>query len=152
MDWYSWLSNSGLDPSLVYEYSLLFSRNELEECDVAHFNHEFLQSMGIAIAKHRIEILKLAKKEKSMSPRRLLAVIHRTRRFLSRYLSSLIQRDGSAIVVVPRPTYHGGGHWKGSAMLRRSKRPALLLKHNRRMITGGEEVGWDSMFKNLKPT
>ncbi|GMP34592.1 hypothetical protein CsSME_00007398 [Camellia sinensis var. sinensis] len=48
MDWFSWLSKTGLEPSLVYEYGLSFSHNELEEDDIAYFNHEFLQSMGIS--------------------------------------------------------------------------------------------------------
>nr|KYP56778.1 hypothetical protein KK1_003025 [Cajanus cajan] len=63
MDWFSWLSKTGLEPSLVYEYGLTLAHNELEEEDMFYFNHEFLQSMGISIAKHRLEILKLARKE-----------------------------------------------------------------------------------------
>ncbi|XP_019168384.1 PREDICTED: uncharacterized protein LOC109164086 [Ipomoea nil] len=65
MDWYSWLSkSSSLDPSHVYEYGLAFTRNELKDEDLRHFNHEFLQSMGISVAKHRLEILKLARNSK----------------------------------------------------------------------------------------
>ncbi|KAJ6331941.1 hypothetical protein OIU76_010340 [Salix suchowensis] len=63
MDWFSWLSRSGLDPSLIYEYGLAFARNELQAEDLAYFDHEFLLSMGISIAKHRLEILKLARKD-----------------------------------------------------------------------------------------
>uniref|UniRef100_A0A6N2K120 SAM domain-containing protein n=1 Tax=Salix viminalis TaxID=40686 RepID=A0A6N2K120_SALVM len=63
MDWFSWLSRSGLDPSLIYEYGLAFARNELQAEDMAYFDHEFLQSMGISIAKHRLEIIKLARKD-----------------------------------------------------------------------------------------
>ncbi|KAJ0075135.1 hypothetical protein Patl1_34630 [Pistacia atlantica] len=93
MDWYSWLSKSSLEPSLVYEYGLAFAHNELEEEDIAYFNHEFLQSMGISIAKHRLEILKLARKEKgATTPRpvsRLLFAIKRTKRSLAKYLRNL---------------------------------------------------------------
>ncbi|BAT79902.1 hypothetical protein LR48_Vigan04g027000 [Vigna angularis] len=63
MDWFSWLSRTSLEPSLIYDYGLAFARNELQLEDATYFNHEFLQSMGISIAKHRLEILKLAKKE-----------------------------------------------------------------------------------------
>ncbi|WVZ79209.1 hypothetical protein U9M48_026815 [Paspalum notatum var. saurae] len=64
MDWYAWLSRTGLAPSLTHEYGRLFSRNELEPGDAPHFDHDLLKSMGIAVAKHRLEILKLAKKQK----------------------------------------------------------------------------------------
>ncbi|CAN6207138.1 unnamed protein product [Urochloa humidicola] len=63
MDWYAWLSRTGLAPALTHEYGRLFSRNELEPGDAAHFDHDLLKSMGIAVAKHRLEILKLAKKQ-----------------------------------------------------------------------------------------
>lgn len=63
MDWFSWLSRTTLEPSLIYDYGLTFARNELQLEDARYFNHEFLQSMGISIAKHRLEILKLVKKQ-----------------------------------------------------------------------------------------
>ncbi|XP_073013258.1 uncharacterized protein [Typha latifolia] len=145
MDWYSWLSKSSLDPALVYEYYLLFSQNELEEEDIPHFNHEFLQSMGISIAKHRLEILKLAKKEKNKSPppapmARLLAMIHRTKNCLARYVYTLVHRDSSAIVVVPRRSYDsggGGGRRKGRSILKRSNRKPAVGVQSRAMITDG---------------
>lgn len=62
MDWLAWLSKSSLEAHLVYEYGHAFARNELDEGDISYFNHEFLQSMGVSIAKHRLEILKLARK------------------------------------------------------------------------------------------
>ncbi|KAK9073489.1 hypothetical protein SSX86_007813 [Deinandra increscens subsp. villosa] len=49
IDWFSWLSKTCLEESLVYEYGMVFSRNELEEDDITYFNHEFLQSMGISV-------------------------------------------------------------------------------------------------------
>ncbi|KAG1363243.1 hypothetical protein COCNU_11G000700 [Cocos nucifera] len=190
MDWYSWLSKSNLEHGLTYNYSLIFSHNELEEEDIIHFNHELLQSMGISIAKHRLEILKLAKKSKAKSPwpvAGLFAAIDKTKKCVAKYIHSLVHRDNSAIVVVPRPSY-GGARWKG-AMLKRSKR-LVQMKQGRLMLTeagvkvagknsasygtrptaynnrrseksgvgygfwrsGMEEIRWDSMFQDLKPT
>lgn len=182
MDWYSWLSKSGLEPSLAYDYSLLFTHNELEEEDIPHFDHEFLLSMGISIAKHRLEILKLANKSKTSrsAPRpvaRLMSAITRTKKCLARYFSSfpLARVDRSAIVVVPKPIGIGA-RWKGG-MLKREKR-LVRVKQGRLMITdanggggvkvrdrtptpyaspmalagGEEEIRWDSMFQDLKPT
>ncbi|MFS7917309.1 putative sterile alpha motif/pointed domain superfamily [Helianthus anomalus] len=62
MDWYSWLTKTNLDPYLVYEYGRAFTHNELQRGDTNYFTHEFLQSMGVTVAKHRLEILKLARK------------------------------------------------------------------------------------------
>ena len=97
MDWFSWLSQTSLELSLVYEYGLAFAHNELEEEDIVYFNHEFLQSMGISIAKHRLEILKLARQEKGASPRpmsRLLVAIRRTKRCLGKYIRTWIRKGG----------------------------------------------------------
>ncbi|KAK9281092.1 hypothetical protein L1049_003985 [Liquidambar formosana] len=191
MDWFSWLSKTGLEPSLVYEYGLAFAHNELEEDDIAYFNHEFLQSMGISIAKHRLEILKLARKEKGGGLRpmsRLLVAIKRTKRYVAKYVRTWIHREDSALVVVPRPSYYGS-RWRG-AMLKRNKR-LMVAKQGRLMLTNGspmvvatprvdsfsspmiydlrndekvngdddgywltgvEEIRWDTMFQNLKPT
>jgi hypothetical protein len=191
MDWFSWLSKTGLEPSLVYEYGLAFAHNELEEEDIVYFNHEFLQSMGISIAKHRLEILKLARKEKGASPRpmsRLLVAIRRTKRCLGKYIRTWIRREeSSALVVVPRPGY--GSRWKG-AMVKRNKRlmttAAATAKQGRLLLTNGsprrvesfsspvvydlrkeekmessddgywltgvEEIRWDTLFQDLKPT
>lgn len=136
MDWHSWLSKSGLEPSIVYEYGLVFSNNELEEEDVAHFDHEFLMSMGISIAKHRLEILKLAKKEKK-SPRpmaKLVAVVKKTRKSLAKYAGTLIHPKNSEIMAVPKGWHDD--RWKGT-MLKRNKR-VVVVKQNRLMITDGE--------------
>lgn len=138
MDWFTWLSKTGLEQSLVYEYGLAFCNNELEEEDIAHFNHEFLQSMGISIAKHRLEILKLARKEtRGISPHpvsRLLLVIKRTKRSLEKYVRTWVRREESAaLMVVPRPGY--GSRLRG-AMLKRNKRLAMA-RHGRLMLTNG---------------
>lgn len=192
MDWFFWLSKTGLEPSLVYEYALAFSYNELEEDDIAYFNHEFLQSMGISIAKHRLEILKLAREEKGAAPRpmaRVLIAIKRTKRCLAKYIRAWSSRDGSSLVVVPSPAGYAT-RWRG-AMLKRNKKlmmakqGKLLLTNGSPMVvsgpkrlgifsspvmydlhkeekmdgdddgywsTGVEEIRWDTMFQNLKPT
>ncbi|RYR40922.1 hypothetical protein Ahy_A09g046668 [Arachis hypogaea] len=120
MDWFSWLSKAGLDPSLVYEYGLLFSHNELEEEDIKYFNHEFLQSMGISIAKHRLEILKLVHRNKAATAAtakkyktnnyptilhvsRIMHAFKKTRRCLSSYLKTMIGCEDSTLAVVPIP-------------------------------------------------
>ncbi|CAL5044244.1 unnamed protein product [Urochloa decumbens] len=65
MDWYAWMCRAGLHPDVALEYALLFARNELGADDLPHLDHDLLATMGVAIAKHRLEILKLARKESS---------------------------------------------------------------------------------------
>ncbi|KAH6827672.1 Sterile alpha motif domain-containing protein [Perilla frutescens var. hirtella] len=200
MDWFSWLSKTGMEPSLVYEYGLSLAQNELEEDDIAYFNHEFLQSMGISIAKHRLEILKLARREKGNYPQslsRIMIAIKRTKRCFSKYLRPWARREDSsaALALVPRRSY--SARWK-SAMLRRNKRILMATKSSRAplLLTNGspmffhssrinsfsnpfvhhdyngvddqklegdncddeywssavEDIRWDTMFQNLKPT
>lgn len=196
MDWYSWLSKTSLEPTLVYEYGLSFTQNELEEEDIAYFNHEFLQSIGISIAKHRLEILKLVKKERGPSrPRsvlKILSAIKQTKKSLFKYIHTLVHREDSAIVLVTRRSY-SSSRWKG-AMLKRNSKPKVTAKQGRLLLTNGsptrvnsfsspmvydlrsdekmededddddddddgyyyrtgvEEIRWDTMFQNLKPT
>ncbi|KAJ3698982.1 hypothetical protein LUZ61_002687 [Rhynchospora tenuis] len=172
MDWYSWLSKTTLDPTLVYEYSLLFTHNELEAGDIKHFNHEFLKSMGITIAKHRLEILKLAKKDRIISVlpiANFFTSIRKTKKCLTNYAHCMGQKDCAAIVVVPRPCYESR-RWRAATMLKRNKRIGLF-ENNRPMITlggtggtsplvkeyndksGAElEMRWVTMFQGLKPT
>ncbi|MCD7467986.1 hypothetical protein HAX54_005751 [Datura stramonium] len=95
MDWYSWLSKTSLDQELIYEYGLVLSRNELQREDLIYFNHEFLQSMDITVAKHRLEILKLARKggggttSTSNGLSRLVLAINKTKKLLAKNLSKL---------------------------------------------------------------
>ncbi|TYJ46491.1 hypothetical protein E1A91_A02G124900v1 [Gossypium mustelinum] len=195
MDWFSWLSKAGLDPSLVYEYALAFSHNELEEEDIVYFNHEFLQSMGISIAKHRLEILKLARKERGVTPRpvsRLLLAIKRTKRSLGKYIRTWVRRQEHSALVVVNPRSRSGyaNKWKG-AILKRNKKlmvgtqGRLLLTNGTPLLVSGtarvesfsspmvfdyqkekmdgededgywstavEDIRWDTMFQDLKPT
>ncbi|KAJ0984318.1 hypothetical protein J5N97_002674 [Dioscorea zingiberensis] len=168
MDWYSWLSKSKLEASLAYEYSMVFTHNELEEDDIPHFNHEFLQSMGISIAKHRLEILKLDKKMKRIMPKpvaKVLNAVKKTKKRLSEYLRPLVPCDSSAIVVVPESL--NSQKRKKRLMLANTSvkitAPQLSLSHSSSPIMysylkkmkddeGKELVRWDSMFENLKPT
>ncbi|CAD5173505.1 uncharacterized protein LOC135608965 [Musa acuminata AAA Group] len=134
MDWHSWLSKSCLEPSLVYDYGLLFMNNELEEDDIAHFDHDFLQSMGVSIAKHRLEILKLAKNSRRASPlpvAKLATVIRKSKTRLAKYIRTLARSDGPAILVVPKTAC--GDCWRGATSRRKTK--LVILKQGRLMIT-----------------
>ncbi|XP_038879652.1 uncharacterized protein LOC120071438 [Benincasa hispida] len=93
MDWFSWLSRTGLDPLHTYEYGLLFARNALKPDDIPRFNHHFLQKIGISIAKHRLEILKLAKSHTHQQPtlnNPLLSAFTKTKICLRNCLRKLI--------------------------------------------------------------
>ncbi|KAK6942204.1 hypothetical protein RJ641_027581 [Dillenia turbinata] len=112
MNWFSWLSKSGLDPSLVYEYGLLLARNELCEEDIVYFDHEFLQSMGISVAKHRLEILKLAKKVRipgSPDPIfKLRLALRKTKKCLTKCVSGSGCHEDATVMVVPEPVPNSG--------------------------------------------
>ncbi|GAB4850056.1 hypothetical protein Ancab_029354 [Ancistrocladus abbreviatus] len=147
MDWFSWLSKTGLEPTLVYEYGLAFAHNELEEEDIAYFNHEFLQSMGISIAKHRLEILKLARKQKGgggpRSISKLILALKNTKKSVAKCIRSWVQREdrARALVVVPRSSSSGFGsssRWK-KAMLKRNKK-LMMMKEERLMLTNGSHI------------
>uniref|UniRef100_A0A7N0RG52 SAM domain-containing protein n=1 Tax=Kalanchoe fedtschenkoi TaxID=63787 RepID=A0A7N0RG52_KALFE len=91
-DWFTWLSQTPLDPSLVYNYGVLFACNELTLNDLPFFDHDFLLSMGVTVAKHRLEILKLAR-AKTHRPHSLSRLINSvasdTRRSLLRCAKKL---------------------------------------------------------------
>ncbi|XP_066350505.1 uncharacterized protein [Miscanthus floridulus] len=107
MDWHAWLSGARLEPVLVYKYALVFARNELEADDVAFLDHELLHSMGISVAKHRLEILKLAWRDRRSRARaraRPAALARLLLGRVARYVRSLVlcDEDGStALVLVP---------------------------------------------------
>ncbi|KAE8713949.1 Major facilitator superfamily protein isoform 1 [Hibiscus syriacus] len=131
MDWYSWLSKTALEPSLVYEYSLAFSQNELEKEDLASFNHEFLQSMGISVAKHRLEILKLARKETGEAPNslaKLILAINKTRKCVNKYVNKLVHQENHAIKPFPESVCHQD-QWRVALTLsRKAKNKKELMK------------------------
>nr|XP_043630908.1 uncharacterized protein LOC122602265 [Erigeron canadensis] len=106
MDWYSWLSKTNLDPYLVYEYGRTFTHNELQRGDTSYFNHEFLQSMGVTVAKHRLEILKLAKNSiGGRGPRngfsKMVSAFAKTRMLLSKKIGRCV--SSKRMVHTPRP-------------------------------------------------
>ncbi|KAL1218415.1 hypothetical protein V5N11_016171 [Cardamine amara subsp. amara] len=201
--WFSWLSRTNLEPNLIHEYGLSFSQNELEHEDISYFNHEFLQSMGISIAKHRLEILKLARRDHKISPplasrsiSRLVIAIKKTGKCFSDHVRAWIRREESsrALVLAPKRTSNSIGKWKGGGFLKRNKRSVMpsngnggFEKQERLLLTNGtscridsfsspmmvcdysfkddklliaqnsqdsylEQIKWDSMFQNLKPT
>ncbi|KAJ0257099.1 hypothetical protein HA466_0080270 [Hirschfeldia incana] len=209
MDWFSWLSRTNLEPCLIHEYSLSFSKNELEHEDIAYFNHEFLQSIGVSIAKHRLEILKLARRDRkrssplltSRSISRVMVAIKKTSRCLSDHVRAWIrceEESSRALVLVPKRSSSssgsGVGKWRGGFMKSRNKRSVMPSNANGGgvhkqqevlLLTNGtpcridsfsspmvfdysfreemvykensqdtylEEIKWDSMFQNLKPT
>ncbi|XP_073129035.1 uncharacterized protein [Henckelia pumila] len=193
MDWFSWLSKTSLDPFLVYEYALAFAQNELEKDDIFYFNHDFLQSMGISIAKHRLEILKLVTKEKESTPRlvaRILIAIKQKKSTFSTNFQSWACRDESALAIVPSLTYKNAKAKRSKRLIasnKMSKAPLLIMngrcpappllpssitdkslhKDLQDVERDDEELGedyddywscvveeikWDAMFQNLKPT
>ncbi|KAL6603761.1 hypothetical protein ACP70R_044122 [Stipagrostis hirtigluma subsp. patula] len=153
MEWYSWLSRTGLAPSLTYEYGQLFSRNELEPGDAAHFDHDLLKSMGIAVAKHRLEILKLAKKQQAAAAEATrddgagedasaaARLARRARKCLARCARRLAgggggggtrRRGASSVTVVPRICSGDDAVRVGAVVQRRSSAKKMVL-----MITDG---------------
>ncbi|KAF7152713.1 hypothetical protein RHSIM_Rhsim01G0050700 [Rhododendron simsii] len=138
--WFSWLSKTALDRPFVYEYALVFSRNELEEEDVPSFNHELLQSMGIFVAKHRLEILKLAQKEVEKSrPRRisrLVLAINKAKRSITKSFGKW---------AFPRDSAQGAGldltpfraRWTGAL---RKQNSSKEFNHEKVMATNGRRI------------
>ncbi|GMN47411.1 hypothetical protein TIFTF001_016583 [Ficus carica] len=127
MDWFSWLSKTSLNPPVIYEYGLAFARNELQYEDIAYFNHEFLQSMGITVAKHRLEILKVAKKENGGNPRslsRLFLAITKTKKSFGKYITRFVFHDDMSSKDLPDHHYQNRVRyqepWKG-ALLRKQR-------------------------------
>ncbi|KAF3782790.1 hypothetical protein EJ110_NYTH18187 [Nymphaea thermarum] len=130
MDWFSWLSMTSLDPTLVYEYGLALAYNELEEEDVIYFSHDFLKSIGISVAKHRLEILKLARREHGRRPQllsRLLAAIKKTKRHFIEYFHSFLKSQPPTLALVPDPMSKSGKVRKKNRKLTGVKPPAALL-------------------------
>ncbi|CAN6269475.1 unnamed protein product [Urochloa humidicola] len=107
MDWHAWLSGARLEAALVYEYALVLARNELEADDVAFFDHDLLHSMGISVAKHRLEILKLAWRDRRARSRARARPAKLARRLLGRVarcVRSLVRGEkgySTALVLVP---------------------------------------------------
>lgn len=132
----------------------MFTRNELEGDDVAYLDHEFLKSMGISIAKHRLEILKLAMKAKKKSRggvlggggsmttttaqhmhKLLTTTLKRTKSCISKYMHILVhpnRRDSSSIVIAR------GDRRRGTeGALKRRDRKMVVVQQGRLMFTNG---------------
>ncbi|MED6206113.1 hypothetical protein PIB30_023978 [Stylosanthes scabra] len=132
MDWFSWLSRTSLDPSLIYDYGLTFARNQLQLEDATHFNHELLQSMGITIAKHRLEILKLVNKQQPLPPPRtnknLSSVLKRCLRKCINKLNNMHSQNHPPPPQI-EPNWEHQGKWKGmvrkQASEEKEEKPAL---------------------------
>lgn len=142
MDWFSWLSKTNLDPSLVHDYAIVFSHNELEEDDICYFNHEFLLSMGVSVAKHRLEILKLTRKEKQRITRLrpiiwLLIAIKQTKNYLAKRIHVQVSQDDSALPLVPAQRSYSS-RWR-AAMLKSNRKflAAAAAKQGRPVLTYG---------------
>uniref|UniRef100_A0ACD5ZGY3 Uncharacterized protein n=1 Tax=Avena sativa TaxID=4498 RepID=A0ACD5ZGY3_AVESA len=152
MDWYAWLSKAGLAPAATYEYALLFGENELEPADAPDFDHDLLKSMGVAVAKHRLQILKLAKKDgaaAASSPSSSTSVAARLARTAGRCIARCARRlasgghgrcpSSSSVTVVPRICSSGHGDVvvrAGAVRRRRTGVKKMVL-----MITDGGVVG-----------
>ncbi|KAK4719278.1 hypothetical protein MTR67_028548 [Solanum verrucosum] len=129
MEWCSWLSKTSLEPSLVYEYALTFTHNELVQDDIAYFDDEFLQSMGIFVAKHRQKILKLAKRDqkKSTTSSRnhmlwLIVAIKQANKLVAKRLKMWTCRPDSIscnFAVAPLRNY--STRWKAAMLKRNTK-------------------------------
>ncbi|KAJ7962805.1 Sterile alpha motif domain-containing protein [Quillaja saponaria] len=161
MDWFSWLSKTGLEPTLVYEYGLTLAHNELEEEDIIYFNHEFLQSMGISIAKHRLEILKLARKERGKSPRPIRkasrghqedkegALMKRNKKLMVPKQERLLLTNGSPMVVSGLPRVDS---YSSPVIYDLQKEEKIDADDDEYWSAAVEEIRWDTMFQDLKPT
>ncbi|KAL6539127.1 hypothetical protein OROGR_011776 [Orobanche gracilis] len=155
MDWFSWLSKTNIDPSLTYEYALAFAHNELESDDIRHFNHEFLQSMGISIAKHRLEILKLARKEEKKNNKRALMrsilsfkfAIKQTKNYIANKIETFVQVHhhdrGNSSLSLAHPKRNQSLRWKVAMLQRNKKVRASLAKPNWPLIALKNDDGGD---------
>lgn len=137
MDWYLWLSKSGLDPLLTYKYGRMFTNQQLQEEDISSFDHEFLQNLGISVAQHRLEILKIS--DKKNSPKLSIALaIRKTKSLLGKYWT----RPRSTFLEQLRPwtsqwrkkealTYDNKRRVMKSGPMERTKGETCLLKNNK---------------------
>lgn len=106
MDWFSWLSKTDLDPTLIYEYGLIFAQKKLRSEDIALFNHNFLRRLGITVAKHRLEILKLSKREtqtlgcyhRRPASAKLISIVIRATKRIGNHFNKWLFLGGTAVV------------------------------------------------------
>uniref|UniRef100_A0A1J3K1X2 SAM domain-containing protein n=1 Tax=Noccaea caerulescens TaxID=107243 RepID=A0A1J3K1X2_NOCCA len=122
MDWFSWLSKTDLDPTLIYEYGLIFAQKKLRSEDIALFNHNFLRRLGITVAKHRLEILKISKREtqtlgcyhRRPASAKLISIVIRATKSIGNHFNKWLFLGGTAVVEplkekqLPPPDCRGG--------------------------------------------
>ncbi|WOK97726.1 hypothetical protein Cni_G06434 [Canna indica] len=93
--------------------------------------------IAIAIAKHRLEILKQASRSTPTSPpfpvAKLVAVIRKSKNCLAKYICGLARERATASTILVLPKSEP---WRGGATMRRKTKLALL-KQGRLMITNG---------------
>ncbi|XP_078443662.1 uncharacterized protein LOC144713056 [Wolffia australiana] len=167
--WAEWLSKTALEPSAAYRYGLLFAENELDEDDIPHFDHDFLLSMGITLAKHRLEILKLAQRRRFPS---VFASAGNARRRLARRFRAIGGAAWTwgcvkvgALQSGKKMIKGGGGGFgdtvscgMGGATTKWGCVKVSAFQNGRKMIkaSGGngiaDKMRWDTMFQDLKPT
>lgn len=142
LDWYSWLQRAGIQPPYTSEYALLFSENDLQEEDITEFSHDFLQSIGISNAKHRLKIIRLARKERG------LTVVKTRGYFLAavKLMRNKIKKKVNLPVSGPSPALISA--WRG---VKRSAMVKLGKVQPDEQVTG-DNFRWDSMFDKLEPT
>ncbi|KAL8126095.1 hypothetical protein AgCh_013397 [Apium graveolens] len=146
MDWYSWLSKAGLDPLLTYKYGRIFTNSHLQEEDILRFDHEFLQSLGVSVTRHRLEILKLCDKKVNKDSIRfnIALAIKKTKRLLRKYWTS----PGITLMEHLRPwtsqwkkketlAYNNKRRIMKSGPMERTKRETCVMKNNRSVSKSG---------------
>ncbi|KAF5731947.1 hypothetical protein HS088_TW18G00634 [Tripterygium wilfordii] len=150
VDWFSWLSKTTLEPPLVYEYGLAFARDELESEDLPYFNHEFLHSMGISVAEHRLEILKLAKKE--IGPGRIVGLsklvwaMNMTKKCINRWgfhkelMIQAVPEEGEEEVVVEKAIVQAGIVAKAGPINGRIQEKKLMATNRSVKVSGPLDV------------
>lgn len=137
MDWYSWLSKTNLDPYLVYEYGRAFTHNELQRGDTLYFNHEFLQSMGVLVAKHRLEIINLARNNiggcRKNGFSKIVSAIVKTRLLLSKKLGRFVSSKRS----VNRPMNPFRPQWPSSNLRKNMGFGEVKEEKGKKMMKSG---------------
>lgn len=149
MDWYAWLCRAGLHPDVAFEYALLFARNELGATDVRHLDHDFLLSMGVAVAKHRLEILKLARKETSSHGRAAAVTVLPWR--ATRLLAAAVHRSASSALGRLRASVSRGRDRDRAAAVLTTPRLPLLRHRGGRVAHSWSKIASPVAIRGGKP-
>ncbi|KAF3510063.1 hypothetical protein F2Q69_00004382 [Brassica cretica] len=161
MDWFSWLSKTDLDPTISYEYGLIFAQKKLRSEDIALFNHNFLKRHGINVAEHRQEILKLSKREtetlsyyhRRPASAKLISVLIKATKSIGSRFNKWLFLVGTAVVEPakekqsPEPASRGEAFVSGP-LKGRPPSPSVYVEYSKR----DDDTRWAALFHNLKPT